>query len=40
MLENPKVLQIDEKLTAIVHLTVARTKISEVAAPAMAEIAS
>ena len=40
MLDNPKVLQTDEKLTTVVHLTVPRTEISQVAEPAIAEIAS
>ena len=38
MLETPHIIQTDEQLTAVIHLTVARTEISTVMGPAIAEI--
>lgn len=40
MLETPKIMQTDEQLTAVIHLTIPRAEISEVMGPAIAEIMS
>ncbi len=40
MLDNPEVIQTDEQLTAVIHLTIPRAEISDVMGPAIAEIMS
>jgi len=40
MLDNPEVIQTDEQLTAVIHLTIPRTEISNVMGPAIAEVMS
>jgi effector-binding domain-containing protein len=38
MLETPQIVETDEQLTAVIHLTVARAEISQVMGPAIEEI--
>lgn len=40
MLEALQVVQTDERMTAVIHLTVARAEIAKVMGPAMAEVAA
>lgn len=40
MLDTPEFVQTDERLTAVIHLTVPRAEIGEVMGPAIAEIMS
>jgi len=40
MLDNPEVIQTDEQLTAVIHLTVPRAEISNVMGSAIAEVMS
>lgn len=40
MLDNPEVIQTDEQLTAVIHLTVPRDEIRSVMGPAIAEVMS
>jgi effector-binding domain-containing protein len=40
MLDNPELIQTDEQLTAVIHLTIPRAKISNVMGPAIAEVMS
>jgi effector-binding domain-containing protein len=40
MLDNPELIQTDEQLTAVIHLTIPRAEISNVMGPAIAEVMS
>lgn len=40
MLDTPQLIQTDEQLTAVIHLTIPRAEISNVMGPAIAEIMS
>jgi hypothetical protein len=40
MLDTPQVIQTDERLTAVIHLTISRAEISHVMGPAINEVIS
>ncbi|MFA5018315.1 MAG: hypothetical protein WC504_12265 [Methylobacter sp.] len=40
MIDTPQLIQTEEQLTAVIHLTVPRAEISNVMGPAIAEIMS